>query len=126
MCNMFPFMSACDAHRWQGAKESQDLKQDDDEQHNDHGINRPYEDRRQGLARQIEHHEDDDEYHHHSWQGHGPTPPPQSDPGTPRLFFHQHVKPVGAGAGDRVARLFFPGHFIPAPFFNEGTALVGT
>ena len=48
------------------------------------------------------------------------------DSGPPRLLFHQHVKPVGAGAGDRIARLFFPGHFIPAPFFNEGTALVGT
>jgi hypothetical protein len=47
-------------------------------------------------------------------------------PGPPCLLFHQHVKPVGAGAGDRIARLFFPGHFIPAPFFNEGTALVGT
>jgi hypothetical protein len=46
-------------------------------------------------------------------------------PGTPRLFFQQHFKPVGAGAGDQRARLFFPGHFIPAPFFNEGTSLVG-
>ena len=49
-----------------------------------------------------------------------------SAPGPPRLFFHQHCKPVGAGAGDRRARPFFPGHFIPAPFFNEGAALVGT
>jgi hypothetical protein len=46
-------------------------------------------------------------------------------PGPPHLFFHQHVKPVGACAGDHRARLFFPGHFIPAPFFNEGTSLVG-
>jgi hypothetical protein len=50
----------------------------------------------------------------------------QRPPGKPSLFFHQHVKPVGAGAGDCPARLFFPGHFIPAPFFNVGTALVGT
>jgi hypothetical protein len=48
------------------------------------------------------------------------------DPGLPRLFFYQHFKPVGACAGDSIARPFFPGHFIPAPFFNEGTALVGT
>jgi hypothetical protein len=46
-------------------------------------------------------------------------------PGTPRLFFQKHVKPVGACTGDHRARLFFPGHFIPAPLFNEGTALVG-
>ena len=46
-------------------------------------------------------------------------------PGKPRLLFQQHVKPVGAGTGDQRARLFFPGHFIPAPFFNEGTSLVG-
>ena len=44
----------------------------------------------------------------------------------PRLFVHQHFKPVGTCAGDSIARLFFPGHFIPAPFFNEGTSLVGT
>jgi hypothetical protein len=25
---------------------------------------------------------------------------PKSDLGSPRLLFHQHVKPVGAGAGD--------------------------
>ena len=48
-----------------------------------------------------------------------------SDLGTLRLFFHQHFKPVGACAGDSIAPLGFPGHFIPAPFFNEGTALVG-
>jgi hypothetical protein len=48
------------------------------------------------------------------------------DPGPPRLFFHKHFKPVGACAGDSIARPFFPGHFILAPFFNEGTALVGT
>jgi hypothetical protein len=48
------------------------------------------------------------------------------DPGTPRLFFHKNFKPVGACAGYSIARLFFPGHFIPAPFFNEGTALVRT
>jgi hypothetical protein len=47
-------------------------------------------------------------------------------PSPPRLFFQKHVKPVGACAGDHRARLFFAGHFIPAPFFNEGTALVGT
>src|SRR5918997_323587 len=44
---------------------------------------------------------------------------------TPRLFFQKHVKPVGAGAGDPPARPVFPGHLIPAPFFNEATALVG-
>jgi hypothetical protein len=47
-------------------------------------------------------------------------------PGPPRLFFHQHFKPVGTCAGDSRARFFFSGHFIPAPFFNEGTSLVGT
>jgi hypothetical protein len=46
------------------------------------------------------------------------------DPGTPRLFFQKHFKPLGACAGYSRARLFFPGHFIPAPFFNEGTSLV--
>jgi hypothetical protein len=47
-------------------------------------------------------------------------------PGTPRLLLHQHVKPSGAGAGDRRARRVFPGHFMPAPFFNEGCPLEGT
>jgi hypothetical protein len=48
------------------------------------------------------------------------------DPGTPRLFLHKNCKPIGACAGYSRARLFFPRHFIPAPFFNEGTSLVGT
>ena len=56
----------------------------------------------------------------------GGTPAgPAMRPGPPRLFFHQHFKPVGACAGDHRARRFFPRHFIPAPFFNEGTSLVG-
>jgi hypothetical protein len=45
--------------------------------------------------------------------------------GPPRLLFHQRVKSISAGAGDPPVRLFFPRHFIPAPFFNEGTARVG-
>ena len=49
----------------------------------------------------------------------------QLHPGKPRLFFQKHFKPVGAGAGDHRARRVFPGHFIPAPFFNEGSARVG-
>src|SRR5882724_6116341 len=46
MCNMFPFVSACDAHRRQGAEDSQGLKHDDDEQDDDDGIDRPYKDGR--------------------------------------------------------------------------------
>src|SRR4029453_18424642 len=45
-------------------------------------------------------------------------------PGPPRLFFHQHFQPLDACTGDRRARLGFAGHFIPAPVFNEGVALV--
>jgi hypothetical protein len=74
MRNMFPFMSACDAHRRYGAEESQGLKHDDDEQDDDDGIDRPYKDGRDGIARHLEHHEDDDEYHHQSRQGHASTP----------------------------------------------------
>src|SRR5207249_12030885 len=34
-------------------------------------------------------------------------------PHTPRLFFQKNFKPVGACAGDSIAHLFFPRHFIP-------------
>src|SRR4030095_6335 len=44
--------------------------------------------------------------------------------GPPRLFFHQHFKPVGACACDSKVPLFFPGHFVPASFCNDVSAIV--
>jgi hypothetical protein len=41
-------------------------------------------------------------------------------------LFRKIFKPVGACSADIRARLLFPGHFVPAPFFNEGTSLIGT
>jgi hypothetical protein len=38
-------------------------------------------------------------------------------------FFDKKLKPVGACSGDKIASLFLPGHFIPAPFFNEFSSL---
>ena len=42
----------------------------------------------------------------------------------PRLFFHQHFKPVGTCACDSKVPLFFPGHFVPASFCNDVRAIV--
>ena len=38
-------------------------------------------------------------------------------------FFEKKFKPIGACSGYKIAGLFLPGHFIPAPFFNEFTSL---
>jgi len=40
-------------------------------------------------------------------------------------LFRKIFKPVGACSAYIKASLFFPGHFVPAPFFNEGTSLIG-
>jgi hypothetical protein len=34
-------------------------------------------------------------------------------------FFEKKFKPIGACSGNCIVSLFLPGHFIPAPFFNE-------
>ena len=41
-------------------------------------------------------------------------------------FFDKKFKPIGAWSGYRIASLFLPGHFIPAPFLNEFKSLIGT
>jgi hypothetical protein len=41
-------------------------------------------------------------------------------------LFRKIFKPVGACSAYIKTRLLFPGHFVPAPFFNEGTSLIGT
>jgi hypothetical protein len=46
------------------------------------------------------------------------------DPRPPRLFFHEHFKPVGACACDSKVPLFFPGHFVPASFCKDVSAIV--
>jgi hypothetical protein len=38
-------------------------------------------------------------------------------------FFEKKFKPIGACSGYKIASLFLPGHFIPAPFFNEISSL---
>jgi hypothetical protein len=38
-------------------------------------------------------------------------------------FFEKKFKPIGPCSGYVIASLFLPGHYIPAPFFNEFSSL---
>jgi hypothetical protein len=40
-------------------------------------------------------------------------------------FFDKNFKPLGARSGYSRTSLFLPGHFIPAPFFDEFSSLPG-
>ncbi len=41
-------------------------------------------------------------------------------------LFRKIFKPAGACLAYSRVSLLFPGHFVPAPFFNEGTSIIGT